>query len=88
MTCEINNQVEGLNSKITQTESLLTSEITQTESSLTCKMYFDLKKKPRRTVKSRYQHIAKENKNKWNPHIQQALARETAKIGVSNPIVT
>ena len=33
-------------------------------------------------------HVAKENKNKWNPHIQQALARETAKIDASNPIVT
>lgn len=51
MTCEIKNQAEGFNSKITQTESLLTSEITQTESSLTYEVYFDLKKRPRHTVK-------------------------------------
>lgn len=73
MTCEINNRVEGLNSKITQTGSLLTSdinnqvvglnsEITQTESSLTYKVYLSLEKEPRHTVKSRCQHIAKENK--------------------------
>ncbi len=51
MISEINDQVEGLNSKITQTESLLTSEITQTESSLTYEVYFDLNKRPRHTVK-------------------------------------
>lgn len=33
-------------------------------------------------------HVAKEDKNKWNPRIQQALVRETAKIDASNPIVT
>lgn len=33
-------------------------------------------------------HVAKENKNKGNPRIQQALVRETAKIDASNPIVT
>lgn len=57
MTSEINNRVEGLNSKITQTRSLptseindqvegLNSEITQTESSLTYKAYYSKKQIP------------------------------------------
>lgn len=57
MTSEINNRVEGLNSKITQTRSLLTSEvnnrveglnseITQTGSSLTYKAYYSKKQMP------------------------------------------
>lgn len=33
-------------------------------------------------------HVAEENKNKWNPRIRQAPAREITKIDASNPIVT